>query len=474
MRTLPLYHQLTNHYLDAIERGTLKHGDKMPSVRTLMSKHDISLSTALNVCRRLEEHGVLEARPRSGNYIRAPRDNAPAPAPVQPGAQLDAAQFDGASSRISALLAATRATSVKVNLAHAQMAPALYPHAALQRCMMNTLRRQSGVLGRPAPATGHPALCGLLARRALMSRMHLTPEDIIITQGGTEALNLALRAVTQPGDVVAVESPTFFGLLQTLESLNLQALEIPTDPHTGICLDALESAAQRRLIKAVVVMPNLQNPLGCVMPDAHKERLVRWCTREQIAVIEDDTYAELASQDAPLSGLKRWDEAGYVIHCASLTKSLAPGLRLGWMAPGRWRSRVGMLKYAQSRSCDLLPQLTLASFLGSRTHEQHVRQVRLQLAVQRERVTQAVLRSFPPGTQVSQPSGGAMLWVQLPTPRSVLPLFEQALQRGISFAPGQMFSSSAHFANCLRLSAGMAFTPAVDDALHRLGQMAAA
>jgi DNA-binding transcriptional MocR family regulator len=314
----------------------------------------------------------------------------------------------------------------------------------------------------------------VLARRALAAGMTLAPDDILVTNGCIEALNLALRAVAQAGDTIAVESPTFYGLLQVLESLGLRALEIPTSPQTGISLEALALAADTYGdIKAVVVVPHLQNPLGSVMPDAHKEGLLRLCEERGIALIEDDTYSELLDGAAPPRAIKSWDAHGSVIHCASLHKILAPGMRLGWVAGGRWQARVEMLKYAQTRNNEGLSQIGAGQFMATGAYDRHLRRLRAALSQQRERTAEAIARYFPPGTRMNVPPGGLQLWVELPDKLSANRLCEEALAEHILIAPGSLFSNSGRFDHYARLNCGWPYTEEIDAALRRLGEIAA-
>lgn len=244
--------------------------------------------------------------------------------------------------------------------------------------------------------------------------MAINADEILITQGGTQALNLALKVVTQPGDTVAIESPTFYGLLQILESLDLRAVEIPTNTNTGISLEAFELASQVYKIKAVVVMPNLQNPLGSVMPEVNKRKLAFFCQEQGIAIIEDDTFGSLMDNETPINALKAWDHSGNVIYCASLTKTLAPGLRIGWMSAGRWHARVQMLRFTQTRSNEEWPQVIAAEVMGASKYNRHVQALRKKIKNQKNRIKLAVATYFPLGTRLASSEGGMTLWIELP------------------------------------------------------------
>lgn len=306
----------------------------------------------------------------------------------------------------------------------------------------------------------------------MRSGILISAEDVLVTHGCIEALNLALRAVAEPGDTIAVESPTFYGLLQILETLGLRAIEIPTSPQTGISVEALELACQTYpQIKAVVVVPHLQNPLGSIMPEAHKDRLAALCEAEGIALIEDDTYSELINEDLPLRAIKARDQTGNVIYCASLHKILAPGMRLGWMSGGRWQARIEMLKYAQTRDNEAWSQMAAAEYMGSSAYDRHLHRLRHTLKHQRERTAEAIARYFPAGTRLNVPAGGLALWVELPGQLSSQRVFDAALKQGILIAPGLMFSNSNRFEHFIRINCGWPFSPDIERAVQQMGQI---
>lgn len=472
MDSMPLYRRLAGHYRDAIFSGALAPGDRMPSLREMMRRHEVSLSTALQICRQLEADGWLEARPRSGYFVRPPpaaaRHRLEEPPPRPP----DPARYVGMNQRVSEFIARGRQVPVRVNFSSARSAPSLYPAEALKNAATRALRRQPDLLVQVSTPGGNAVFRNVLAKRALADGMVLAPEEILVTQGCIEALNLALRAVAASGDIVAVESPSFYGLLQVLETLGLRALEIPTSPHSGLSLEAMRLALDTYPdLKALVVVPHLQNPLGAIMPDAHKAELVALCQAHGVALIEDDTYSPLIDDGQPRRALKSWDRDGGVIHCASLHKVLAPGMRLGWMNAGRWQARVEMLKYAQSRYNDELAQVAAAGVMASADYDRHLQRLRVRLAEQRRRTAAVIGSRFPPETRFSQPPGGLALWVELPPQVSSWRLFDRALAAGLLVAPGLMFSNSNRYDHFVRLNCGMPYTPEVDAALKELGAM---
>ncbi|WP_201701589.1 PLP-dependent aminotransferase family protein [Paraburkholderia kirstenboschensis] len=472
----PLYRQLAGHYRRAIRSGVLRPGERMPSMRAFMQRHGVSLATATESYRLLEREALIEARPRAGYFVRASQ-RAALPAASEPDLATlpQAAQFVGIHSAISAIVSQYQRYPDAFNLGGATASADLYPTDALQKAALRALRRRPTLLTAVGPDQGDPALRAIIARRALDAGIQIGADDIIMTHGGIEAVNLALRAVTQPGDTVAVESPCFFGLLQALESLGLRALEIPASPSSGLAIEALDFALQTHPdIKAVVVVPNLQNPLGSVMPDSHKARLVELCARARIALIEDDPYRELVDSAQPLRSLKAWDTDGTVIHCTSFNKTLAPGMRIGWINGGRWHPRIGMLKFAQSRHNEQLSQVVLAGFLETNAYERHLRRLRDRLRLQRERMSAAIGASFPDGTRFTPPAGGMFFWIELPHAVSSAALFDAALKQGIRVMPGTVFSNAGRFDRFIRLSCPSTDLELADEAVLKLGRLATA
>ncbi len=465
---IALYETVAGDISALIDSGTLLPGDRVPSVRRLSLQKGVSISTVLEAYRLLENRGAIVARPQSGYYVRSRLRPVAEPAITNPP---QAPSPVGVHDLVSRVLGAGREPAV-VQLGAAFPGHELMPAAKLQRILSATARRRPESLTTYATPPGREELRRQIARRTLDWGCNLNADDLIVTHGCMEALNLCLRAVTKPGDIVALESPTYFGLLQIIESLGLQALEIPTHPREGISLEALTLACERERVSACLVMSNVSNPLGSVMSDAAKKRLVRLLGERGIPLIEDLVYGDLYFSPNPPRAAKAYDKHGMVMLCSSFSKTLAPGFRVGWVAPGRYRSQVERLKFVSSVGNPELLQMTVAGFLENGGYDRQLRSLRRAFAERIERTQRAVCEHFPEGTRATNPVGGFVLWVELPPGADALALYESAMREGISIAPGPMFSASNRYRNCMRLNCGCTWTPAVERALARLGELA--
>jgi DNA-binding transcriptional MocR family regulator len=351
--------------------------------------------------------------------------------------------------------------------------PDLFPLERLSRSLAAGIRKLEPARIVEDLPPGNERLRRQIALRYTINGVDVATDEVVVTSGALEALNLCLQAVTRPGDVVLVESPTFYGALQAIERLNLKAVEVATHPRTGIDLDALDSALRRHPVKACWLMPTFQNPLGSLMPDGHKRRLVELVTVHEVPLIEDDVYAELHFGPQRPRPAKAFDTTGLVMHCSSFSKCLAPGYRVGWVAAGRHAQRIERLKLMTTLSAAIPSQQALSQYLDGSGYERHLRQLRRTLASRRDAVLQAIAKHFPPGTRMTQPEGGYFVWVELPAGVDALRLHETALDRRISVAPGHLFSVDRCFTNFVRVNYGHPTDARVLAAIKTLGQIAA-
>jgi DNA-binding transcriptional MocR family regulator len=467
--TLRRYEQLADLIVGMIDKGTLAPGMRLPSVRALSEEHGLSISTVLQAYRWLEDRGVLLARPQSGFYVAAAQGGVLA-LPSTPRLRSKASTVS-ISGAVSGLLEHASNPAL-VPLGCAVPDAHLLQSQRLDLVLARAARQQGvryNVYGAPR---GELQLRREISRRAMRMGHALSPDDVIITNGCTEAITLALTAVARPGDTIAVESPAYFGLLHTLEVLGMKALELPTDPTHGVNVDALARLLDTEPIAACMLSSSFGNPLGSLMPEAQKRELLAVLARHAVPLIEDDVYGEIhftRERPKPFIAL---DGGANTIYCSSFSKSLAPGYRIGWIVPGAFAQQVIDRKLAHSLCGPVLPQVALADFLASGAYDAHLRRLRRLLEENLQRLTRTIEASFPAETRVSRPAGGFALWVELPRGFDSRTLFDTALENGICFAPGDVFSATRRFRNCLRLSAGSTWCERIEQGVLRLGELA--
>jgi DNA-binding transcriptional MocR family regulator len=465
-----LYQRLAADLAQLIESGALRPGEKIPSVRHMCRQRRLSQSTVLEAYHRLEDRGLIEARPRSGYVVSAWWQELPQE-PRMARAPRGSTAVD-VSELVFDILEATRDCKV-VQLGSAFPSPLLFPLNKLARILGRVAQRLDPWTTVASLPPGSWELRRQIARRYLNAGVQVAPEEIVITSGAMDALNLCLQAATRPGDTVALESPSFYAALQALERLGLRALEIPAHPRDGIDLDQFERALRKGAVQACWLMSNFQNPLGSSLPEPNRRRLAALLRQYEVPLIEDDVYAELYFGKAAPRPVKAYDDAGLVMHCGSFAKCLAPGYRVGWAAPGRHTQAVTRLKFTTSIATNIPAQEALAQYLAGGGYEHHLRGLRHCLQAQQNRMLAAVATHFPAGTRVSRPRGGYFLWLELPPQADALELHRRAAQHGISIAPGPMFSAKRAYANCLRLNYGHPWSRLQEEAVRTLGRLAA-
>ncbi|AXK72135.1 PLP-dependent aminotransferase family protein [Lysobacter sp. TY2-98] len=464
------YEALAADIAASIQNGLLKPGDRLPSVRQASATRQVSPATVFEAYYLLEAQGLIQSRPRSGYYVAAKGRQLPLEpeAASTPDSQARPVEI---SAMVFEILRSAMSRDV-VPLGSAFPSPLLFPLEKLGRVLANSATHMDPWSTVDELTPGSLQLRRQIALRYLLDGVQVSPDDIIVTNGAMEALNLCLSAVCRPGDAVVVESPCFYVCLQALERLGLHAIEVATDPREGIDLAALETALVRHRPKACWVMTNFQNPLGSAMPDDKKRALVELITRHQVPLIEDDVYNELYFGSRRPALTKSFDTEGWVLHCSSFSKTLAPGYRVGWVAPGRFVAPVAQNKLTASLATSIPVQLGLARYLERGSYARYLRQLRTTLEAQRDEYIAAIAESFPAGTRVSRPYGGYFLWVELPADVDALQLRQHATTAGISLAPGPMFSASGDFRNFLRVNFGHPLSTRALAAIRQVGRLA--
>jgi len=430
----------------------------------------VSVNTVKEAYGLLESQRFLEARPQSGYYVR--RTVPPLPkltGDPAPKASLDPREVG--MCRVYGEVTKDGRNIPGASLSIALLDPSLLPGARLNAAFQTGWK----TLGRSMTDYVHsPGLLVLreqIAQESLQSGMVLSPDEIIITSGTSEALTLAILALVKPGETMAVETPTYFSFLSLLRELGIKVLEVPTSPEAGVNLEILAWAFDTHPVKAFVTIPNFNNPLGFRMSDENKKALVDLCRIKAVPLVEDDIYGELPFSGPRPRTCQSFDTDGNVLLVSGFSKTLAAGYRIGWTVPGRWYAKIDKLKSLTSVATATPTQWAVGRFLETGGYQRHLRTLRQKLADQVGAMAEAVARSFPEGTRVSRPAGGFVLWVELPGDADTNVLYDRALAEGIMFSPGEIFSASGRFRNALRLSAG-SWNDGVSRAVDRLGQLA--
>lgn len=463
------YEQLANDIARSIQEGMLCRGEKLPSIRKTSVSRKVSPSTVFQAYYLLESRGLISARERSGYFVTGggiALQQLPEPTL---DSNSEVTQID-VSELVFEILESTRARKV-VPLGSAFPSPLLFPMARLARTMSASVQAMDPWSTVTDISPGDANLRRQIALRYMIDGLHVPADEIVITNGALEGLNLCLQAVTKHGDTVLIESPTFYAALQSIERNGLKAVEIPSHPRDGIDLDAMEHALARHKPAACWLMTNFQNPLGSLMSDEKKKDLVALLTRFNVPLIEDDVYGELYFGDKRPKPAKAFDTTGLVMHCSSFSKCLAPGYRVGWAAPGRYTKAVERLKLTTSLATSVPAQITLASYLARGGYDKHLRSLRHTLLLQQIKFIEAIERHFPKGTRLSSPVGGYFLWVKLPDGVNALELHRIALSCGISTAPGPIFSSQKGYTDYVRLNYGHIWDEQIEAAIATLGKI---
>ncbi|MFA5507960.1 MAG: PLP-dependent aminotransferase family protein [Vulcanimicrobiota bacterium] len=461
-----LYEKVAEQINDLVSKGVYNYGERVPSVRHLSREMDVSTTTVVEAYRLLEDQGVLEARPKSGHFVSSHQPDVSQPLAKCPNPET-AVPVSVADMVIKVMEDNQRGDLVC--LGGADAAPDLIPTKRIQKAVNGALSEAKSLTHYDIPP-GCFELRLAVAKMAVAAGCHLSPEEILLTNGCQEALTLCLRAVCQVGDVVAIESPTFYGQLQAIEMLGLRVLEIPSDPTDGMSLDALLLALDQMPVRAVVATPSHNNPTGSCMSADNRRELVDILAQAGVPLIEDDVYGDLGYGSRRIPAARSFDREGNVLYCSSLSKTLAPGYRLGWTAAGRYHHEVQKLKTLTNLASPSVLALGLAYYLQGNTYERCLRSLRREYARRTRAMREAVLAHFPDGTRVSDPRGGYVLWVELPRRINTLDLYPQARDLGIVYTPGPLFSAGKRYKHCLRLNAAT-WTHREKQAIETLGQL---
>lgn len=446
-----LYEQIANDLSRAIHKGVYDVAQKLPSLRYISGQYEVSMATVIQAYQRLEYDGLIESRPKSGYFVSQwSKPQLEEPVITQPKSSPTSVNVGHLA--MSLINEARQPGIVKLGAAVPQ--PELFPLGSLSRTMAGVARRKIRAAASYEQAQGNLALRKEIVHLMRESGVRCTADDIIITNGCLEALGLALRAVAKMGETIAIESPTYFGVLQVIESLGMKVLEVATHANKGIDIQALTTAIKARKIAACVLMPSFNNPLGSCMPEEDKQQVVALLAKHGIPLIEDDVYGALSYEARRPKAAKAYDEGGNVLYCSSFSKTVAPGLRIGWILAGRYQEQIKYQKFLDNISTAIHPQLTLAEFLSKGGYRRCVRHSARIYRQRMEQLRRWVSDIFPQDTRITNPKGGFLLWVELPKKYNSLELYRKAMEKKIAITPGILFSAQGQYKNHIRLSCG--------------------
>lgn len=461
-----LYLRIAKTIAEQIQSETLQLGDKLPSIRSAQKLYDVSLNTVKQAYLELESRSLIESRPKSGYFVsKTSQRKLALPTVAAIGASSGAHSPEDLIDKVFGAIANADVTQFALGIPGKNFLPL----AKLNKAIINAVRNRNDSGTSYEPVQGNEHLRREIAKWSLVLEGKITEDDLVITSGAMNAIYNGLMAVTRPGDAVAVETPVYFGLLQAIRLLGLRAIEVPTHPVLGVDLDALKKVLPE--VAACCFVTNFNNPMGFQMPDEHKKELVRLITHYNVPLIEDDLYGNLFFGTARPKPCKYYDEAGLVMWCGSVSKTMAPGYRVGWVAPGRFKDRIIRQKIAQTVSSPSLFSDVVAHFLEFGRYDHHLRTFRNKLYANYMQIQRAVEAYFPDNTKISQPKGGFMLWLELDKRICTEDLYDQAWKQKMNFAPGRMFSQYDRYKNCMRLNYAMEWTDRVENDLKKLGRM---
>ena len=464
----PVYITFANRIAKMIEDGTFKPGDKLPSIRSLHQKKGLSVGTILQSFNYLLDKGLVISKEKSGYFVQdVSSQEIPMPKVIPVSLSAKAVHIDSLLQKLP-----LDGTGKKfVSFTNALPDNRLLPFNSIKRFIQQTSRDYSGSYLGLESRYGNKCLREEIAKRSLHWKGHVHTDEIIITNGAAEAILCCLKAVTQPGDTVLVQAPCFFGVLQIIECLGLKVVSIPSNPASGISIEEVKKACKKLAVKACVIISNFNNPDGASISTEGKKELAELANTLHIPVIEDDLYAELFFKGGRPDTIKSYDTDGWVMYCSSFTKILAPGFRVGWCAAGRFAYDVARIKSILNHSTSNFNQQVILQLLSSGMLERHLLKFRLEMHKNFNRYAFLIQQHFPNGTKITQPNGGLYIWVELPVTLNTTSLLPKAIEQGISYAPGEIFSPKGGYQHYLRISYSGLWEKKVESALIALGKL---
>lgn len=462
-----LYSEIAENLAEQIRNGSLQEGDKLPSVRMLCAEYEVSMNTAKRVFLELEAQSLIYSKPQSGYFVSSlSYKDLPLPEESNPILLANQCAPNDILQKVYANIGREDILLLSYTVAYGDMLPI----AQLKKEIVQATRALPTGGVQYERVEGNVNLRRMVAMRSLSWGAHLKEDDIITTNGGMNAVSLCLIALSKPGDTVAIESPCYPGILQLALGLGLKVFELPTNPNTGVKVEALREVVSK--IDICILISNYNTPVGSCMPDENKKEIVELLAKHDIPLIEDDVYGDLCFSGHRPNCCKTYDTTGNVLWCSSISKTLAPGFRVGWVAPGKYKDKVLKKKLVHSISSSALEQEAVANFMKSGKYDKHLRQLRKRLYQNYQNYANVVKQSFPKNIKICQPQGGLSLWIEFGEEIDTIALYDAAIKRGISIAPGRMFTLQDQYNNSMRLCFGLSWSSNLESKLKQIGILA--
>lgn len=461
------YEQVADKVEEWIKFLDLKPGDRVPSVRQVVKDLKVSINTVFRAYSLLEAKGLIVSRPRSGYIINSLGVSLKVPV-------AESRSMLPANVEITAMAAAMMKNAKEngiINFSILAPVNEFIPITSLNKFVRASLSEAGDDNFQYPLVDGHPNLLRQISRLSLDWVKPIVSENILVTNGGMEAINLCLDSVTSPGDIVAVESPTYHGILQSLERRRLKALEIKVNPQTGLCINDLELALESKQVAACIFMPRCHNPTGYSMPEENKIRLVKLLGERNIPLIEDDCLGELCFGSFNGFPAKAYDNYDNVMYCSSFSKTLAPGFRIGWVSAGKHHENIEKLKFGSNISTNGILQAAIGKYLESGLYGRHIRKMRNELQAQMIKYIGTITEYFPKETNLAVPKGGLSIWIELPPGVDAFNYQKEALGQGIGICPGHIFSPSNSYQHYIRLNCCPMWNNKIETAIKKLAEL---
>ncbi|WP_086482023.1 PLP-dependent aminotransferase family protein [Oceanospirillum sanctuarii] len=477
------YLSLADQFIRQLREGRYSADEKLPSIRQISQDLNVSKGTAIRCYEYLEDHGWVEAREKSGFFPgRKALEQLTASSAQhahQPSAEALAAispkRLDNKSLGLEIVRSAGRTDQIPLGTANPCVSfpgvKRLY-QLLKKEVGKEELALTDGFISHYQTPPGAEKLRKQLSQLLLKRDLHCTPDQIITTNGAQAAVSLALQATSQEGDIVLIESPCFYGILQCLEAFDRKVVEIPQATSGGPNLDLVAAALDKWPVKAIIVQPTLNNPTGKSMSQENRQRLIDLANQHDIAIIEDDIFADLDYRGSAPSPLKAIDTQDRVLYCSSISKTVTPKLRLGWLVAGRWHERCQHLQFVSKMGLPAHTQNALGSWLEAGLMQRHLRLIRRRYQQRQQLFQQAMQAYWPEGIEYEVAEGGFLAWIKFPKQCDAMTLYQQAQQEKINITPGPLFGSAKANRHFIRINFGLyQDQPEYRQAMQRLGEL---